>query len=201
MKNQTVTPIRTQIADLLRSDIISGQLKAGTRLREEELSKKFGVSRGPVRDVLLQLSKEGLLTSRPNCGVTVSEAPDDTMQELLIELRRTIEYRAASELVGKLDTDDVQALEAILLELGKALDQRDFTEATKVDISFHRYLIERAGGPELVNLWEPIVLRMRMNYKRISSSKQSIAEHKAILKHLSSGNAEKALKALQDNIR
>lgn len=201
MPNQVVMPIRAQIADILRSDIISGELKAGTRLREEGLAKQFGVSRGPVRDVLLQLSKEGLLVSKPNCGVTVSEAPDDAMQELLIELRRSIEYHAASQLVGKLTDEDVNSLEAILVKLEKALDDGDFTEATKIDIGFHRYLVDLAGGPELVNLWEPIVLRMRMNYKRISSPKDSVAEHDMILRHLKDGNGDKALKALAENIR
>lgn len=201
VKAPAVISIREQIADILRSEIISGTLEAGTRLREEGLSKQFGVSRGPVRDVLLQLSKEGLLVSKPNCGVTVSEAPSDEMQELLIELRRVIEYRAASSLVGKLSDEHVEELKAILVKLGKALDEGDFTEATKIDISFHRYLVELAGGSNLVNLWEPIVLRMRMNYKRISDSKQSVAEHELILNQLAAGNPDKALKALQDNIR
>ncbi|MEM8724821.1 MAG: GntR family transcriptional regulator [Pseudomonadota bacterium] len=200
-KAQTVVPIRAQIADILRSDIISGELAAGSRLREESLAKHFGVSRGPVRDVLLQLSKEGLLVSKPNCGVTVAEAPNDMMQELLVELRRTIEYRAAEMLVGKLSDGDIAALEKILSELGRALDEGDFTEATKIDISFHRYLIELAGGQDLVMLWEPIVLRMRMNYKRITNSKQAVEEHHEILSQLADGNTSAALEALQQNIR
>lgn len=200
-KAQAVVPIRVQIADILRSDIIGGELEAGSRLREENLAKQFGVSRGPVRDVLLQLSKEGLLVSKPNCGVTVAEAPSDMMQELLVELRRIIEYRAAEMLVGELSDADVGAMEAILVDLGKALDEGDFTEATKIDISFHRYLIELAGGQDLVNLWEPIVLRMRMNYKRITNSKQAIEEHREILKQLADGKTKAALAALQHNIR
>jgi len=201
MKTQTVMPIRAQIADILRSDIIRGELKTGTRLREEGLAKQFGVSRGPIRDVLLQLSKEGLLVSKPNCGVTVAEAPSDEMQGLLVELRRTIEYHAASLLIGNIGEDDVSALEGILVELESALSAGDFTAATKIDIGFHRYLVNLAGGQDLVNLWDPIVLRMRMNYKRITSPKQSVAEHDVIMQHLKSGDADKALEALKENIR
>lgn len=200
-QNQAKPPVREQIADAIRSRIISGDLSAGTRLREEELASEFGVSRSPIRDVLLQLSKEGLLVSKPNCGMTVGAGPSDTMQDLLIELRRVIEYRAAKIVARKLTNEDVKVLEGILVELEDVLEREDFTEATKVDISFHRYLINLAGGEDLVTVWESIVLRMRMNFQRIWSPKQAIAEHTAILDHLAAGDADKAIRALRQNIR
>ena len=64
--------MREQIADRIRSDVLSGRIESGTSLREIPLAKQYGVSRAPVRDALLQLTQEGLLEAKPNCGVRVS---------------------------------------------------------------------------------------------------------------------------------
>jgi DNA-binding GntR family transcriptional regulator len=63
--------IREQVAAHLRYAVLSGDLGEGEALREQPLARHFGVSRGPVRDALLQLTQEGLLVAEQNCGVRV----------------------------------------------------------------------------------------------------------------------------------
>lgn len=201
LKSARVQTVRDQIADQLRSDMISGKFKPGERLREEDMAERFGVSRGPIRDVLLQLTKEGLLVSRRNAGVMVNELPSPALQKLMIELRLKIELFAVQNVVGKLSEDDFAELDDYLDALGTALEKDDFTRATEVDIAFHRFIVERAGGSDLVNTWIPIVMRMRMNYQRISTPAQSIAEHKAIVEALQKQDSKAASAALKANIR
>nr|WP_231884996.1 GntR family transcriptional regulator [Alteromonas stellipolaris] len=71
MKNKILS-VRDQIADVLRSDIISGELASNTKLNEIQLAERFEVSRGPIRDVILKLTKEGLLISKSNVGASVN---------------------------------------------------------------------------------------------------------------------------------
>lgn len=201
LKSARVHTVRDQIADQLRSDMISGKFKPGERLREEDMAERFGVSRGPIRDVLLQLTKEGLLVSRRNAGVMVNELPSPALQKLMVELRLKIELFAVQNVVGKLPDEDFVELEEYLDALGTALEKDDFTRATEVDIAFHRFIVERAGGSDLVNTWIPIVMRMRMNYQRISTPAQSIAEHKAIVEALKNQDSKAASAALKANIR
>lgn len=201
MFEQKIVTIKDQIADQMRSDIISGELAPNAKLNEQALSKRFGVSRGPIRDVLLQLTKEGLLVSKNNCGVSVNSVLDSGLQTLMIKLRREIETYTISQLKGELADEDFEALDHILTRLKNAFKQEDFIEVTKADIDFHRYLVYKAGGQELVNLWHPIVLRMRMNYKRVSSSKACVDEHKAIVSALKDGNTKAAKEALLANIK
>ncbi|WP_078086118.1 GntR family transcriptional regulator [Microbulbifer mangrovi] len=196
-----IIPVREQIAEQLRSDIISGELAPNTKLNEQQLAGRFGVSRGPVRDVLLQLTKEGLLVAKNNCGVSVNSVLDPSMQELMIDIRRKIEVFAIQGLKGKLTEMDFAELEDILERLKDAFDAKEFNEVTKADIDFHRYLINAAGGDELVNLWHPIVLRMRMNYKRISQPKDCVDEHRAILEALKANKINVAATALKANIK
>jgi len=201
LKLARVQTVRDQIADQLRSDLISGVLKPGERLREEDMAKRFGVSRGPIRDVLLQLTKEGLLVSRRNAGVVVNQLPSPELQKLMVDLRIRIELFAVQTVLGQLTDDDITQFEGLLTAMDEALENDDFTRATEMDIRFHKYLVERAGGEDLVNTWMPIVMRMRMNYQRITGPDQSIAEHRAILDALQSDDSKAASAALKANIR
>lgn len=199
--SEKIVPIRDQIADQLRSDIISGDLAPDTKLNEQQLANRFGVSRGPIRDVLLQLTKEGLLVTKSNVGASVNKMLDSSMQQLMVDIRRRIEFHAVKQLKDKMTDEDFAALDAILGRFKESFEKEDFTEVTKADIAFHRYLVEKAGGQELVNLWYPVVLRMRMNYKRIDTPTDGVAEHRAIVDALRSGQTKDAIAALRANIR
>lgn len=200
-KSKKILSVKDQIAEQIRSDIISGDLLPNTKLNEKELAERFGLSRGPIRDVILQLTKEGLLISKNNCGASVNSVLDSKMQKLMIKLRREIEVYAIDQLKGKLTDKEFGEMEAILDDLQEALDQDDYTAVTKIDISFHHYMVEKAGGDELVNVWYPYVMRMRLNYKRISNSEQCVNEHRAILDALKEGDVAKAAKATKANIK
>lgn len=199
--NEKIIPIRDQIADQIRSDIISGELAPQTKLNEQELASRFGVSRGPIRDVILQLTKEGLLVTRANVGASVNEMLPPSLQTLMIDIRRRIETHCVKQLKGKMTDEDFQQLDYILDEFKASFEKGDFTSVTKADIEFHKYLVEKAGGQELVNLWYPVVLRMRMNYKRISNSADGLDEHRAIVNALRTNNIKEAAAALKANIR
>ena len=199
--SEKIIPVRDQIADQLRSDIISGELAPGTKLNEQGLATRFGVSRGPIRDVLLQLTKEGLLVTKSNVGASVAEMLSPKLQKLMVDIRRRIETYAAKQLKGQMTDEDFSALDYILDEFEAAFEDGDFTAVTKADIAFHKYLVEKAGGQELVNLWYPVVLRMRMNYKRIDTPAHGLDEHRAIVDALRGGNVKKAAAALKANIQ
>ncbi len=202
MLNKTqVIPIREQIANQIRTDIIGGEMEPGQRLREEKLAERFGVSRGPIRDVLLQLTKEGILVSKRNCGVTVNDVPSASIQNLMISLRKNIEMFAFELLDGKLDQTDFDQLQELLDGMDTALKTENFTEAAEIDLEFHRYLLAKAGGDELVNLWTPVVLRTRMNYQRICSPEQSMQEHWDILNALKQGDMKLAIKLLETHVK
>jgi DNA-binding GntR family transcriptional regulator len=196
-----ILSVKDQIAEQLRSDIISGDLAPNTKLNEKELADRFGLSRGPIRDVILQLTKEGLLISKNNCGASVNSVLDPKLQKLMINLRRSIEVFAIEQLKGSLTEKDFKELDDILNNLQTAFDNDDYTEVTKIDISFHNYLVHKAGGDELVNIWYPYVMRMRLNYKRLTKSTDCVDEHRVILDALRDGDISKATKAIKANIK
>ena len=106
--------IREQIVEQLRNEVLSGELPEGQSLREQKLAARFGVSRGPIRDALLQLSQEGLLIAEPNRGVRVSGGPSLAIQPLVVDTRRRIERFALETIFESLEPADVRRLDEIL---------------------------------------------------------------------------------------
>jgi len=196
-----IVSVREQIARQLRADIINGVLTEKTKLKEQELAARFNVSRGPVRDVLLQLAKEGLLISKNNCGVIVNSAPIAELQPLMISLRVEIESHAIKITINKFTEEDFSQLDKILATMTKAFEEENYSLVTESDMAFHRYIVNKAGGDDLVNLWLPVIYRMRMNYKRISTPKECFEEHNQLLTYLKNKELKLALVSLKENVK
>jgi DNA-binding GntR family transcriptional regulator len=197
--------LRTQIADRLRDDILSGRIAEGERLSEPKLVKRFAVSRAPIREALVQLTQEGLLIAKPNCGVTVAPSAPNAIQELVVPIRRTIEIFALKLFFGDINDDDYRLWDDILRRLKTACQQRDWAACAELDIAFHRSLLERAGQTDLLAIWASIVVRLR-NYFQQNNVKydrdpmELYEEHRGIVEAFRSGDLEKAVKALERNI-
>jgi DNA-binding GntR family transcriptional regulator len=99
------------IADKLRQAIGHGELKPGAQLGEAELARKFGVSRGPVREAMSRLTQEGLLLSIRNRGLFVIHMTADDIRDMYLA-REAIERAAARKII---DGDHVAAGDALLV--------------------------------------------------------------------------------------
>ncbi|HVX64844.1 MAG TPA: GntR family transcriptional regulator [Pirellulales bacterium] len=196
-----VRTVREQVTDRLRQAILSGQFETGQRLKETELASELGVSRGPIRDALLQLTSEGVLEYQPNCGVEVAPPADDAVRSVLVSLRRTIESSALRLAYPKLSPPDVAAWEAILEKLRAACEAEDFPLIVESDMAFHRWVVEHAREPDLLSMWLRIVMRLRLVYSRHKRFKEIIPEHARVVKAVRRGDLEAAVKALEANIR
>ena len=201
LESTVIVSVREQIARQLRADIINGVLTEKTKLKEQELANRFNVSRGPVRDVLLQLTKEGLLISKNNCGVIVNSAPKADLQPLMVNLRVKIESHAIKMTINEFTEEDFAQLDKILATMTKAFEEENYSLVTETDMAFHRYIVNKAGGDDLVNLWQPVIYRMRMNYKRISTPKECFEEHNQLLTYLKNKELKLALASLKDNVK
>ena len=72
LKRGRSTPLRSQVTEILRDAILSGQLAPGSVLVERELAERLGVSKTPVREALSLLDHEGLVQTVPRKGYFVS---------------------------------------------------------------------------------------------------------------------------------
>ncbi|MBY0528342.1 MAG: GntR family transcriptional regulator [Gemmataceae bacterium] len=196
--------LREQIANQLRDDILSGRFEAGARLSETMLADRFGVSRGPIREALVQLTNEGMLVGKPNCGVVVASAAPDSIRELIVPIRRTVETYALRQFFDSITDDDFAAWEELLEQMKKACQKKDYNATVELDVAFHRSLLVRAGQPDLLAIWQTIVARIRMHFRqahmKMKDPMRIYAEHRAIVDVFRKGDKEAAVRMLEVNI-
>ena len=129
-----------RVRDLLEEAILEGELKPGERLRAEALAQRFGTSRTPIREALLQLEAQGLVDVEPNRGAVVRSFDRDDLFDLY-QLRALLEPRAAALAAPRISEQDIEALHALC----EAEDHMAANEA------FHRIILEAAGSPRLLD--------------------------------------------------
>jgi DNA-binding GntR family transcriptional regulator len=107
------------VLDVLRKAILQGTFQPGERLRQEELGRRLGVSRIPVRSALMQLEAEGLVTFEPYRGATVRRLSVERTREIF-ELRILLEAHVIRLAIRNLSTEAKQHA----VKQGKLLDSR-----------------------------------------------------------------------------
>jgi len=190
-----------QIAARLQQDILAGQLQPGDPLREVDLSERFGVSRGPVREAFRQLTQQGLLVLEPNKGVRVAQNPSVEVRPLVVQLRRTIEVFVLESIFDRITADDLAVWDEILDDIKSACESNDLNALTDHDLRFHQAIVKSHDDRDLFTLWQPIAMRMMMQYNRLDDLMESYREHKRILDAIRSGDQRAAIEALSTNIQ
>jgi DNA-binding GntR family transcriptional regulator len=192
------------ISRVLREEILTGRLQAGSRLTEAELSSRFGVGRGLVREAVQKLSTQGLLISRPNRGAVVAPEAPREIRNLIIPIRRTVELYALRLVFDDLDAADFAAWDEILGRMRDACARADYHAIAEADLAFHRRLLERAGQPDLIVIWETLVGRIRSHFRRtqkLSADAMEIyEEHRAIVDSFRGRDLAAAVRLLKEKI-
>jgi len=179
---------------------MAGEISSNEPVREQNLAKRFGVSRNSVRDALLQLSQEGVLIYSPNCGVRVGSPPTQKESRLYAKLRREIEMHSLEVTLSSWTKEDDCNLNRLQRILSAACEQRDLKAITETDLAMHRYWVSKASK-ELESVWLGITVRMLIAYSQLNNYMQCSLEHAAIVEAIACRDLSAAKKAVELNIR
>jgi DNA-binding GntR family transcriptional regulator len=207
-KSSTTSPltkltIAEQVAAALRQEIITGQLAAGTRLRQNEIAQRFGVSSTPVREAFGLLQSEGLVQMDPHRGVTVF-LPD--MQDLIehYEIRTALEVLATEKAAENFQAQDTPALTAILDEMVASNDAARYVE---LNHQFHTQLYCLARRPRLLTMIEDL-RNASSAYLHLSAAtslprdlQSADREHRTILAACQANDAPRAGNAMRHHLQ
>lgn len=192
-----------RIAASLREAIVSGELNSGTRLIEQDVSRRFGVSRVPLREAFRVLAGEGLVTIHPHRGAMVSEVSDSELVELFA-VRALIEGHAASKLAADPDAEALARLDTMVADMKSAVRRRRFELYYALAADFHDALVHARGGRVLGQMYEQIRRTLR-RYQALmaglpESPRRSILEHEEILAAIRAGDERLAEQAAKRHV-
>lgn len=138
------------LCEELGNDIISGRLKAGQKLSEPALARRFGVSRVPVREAILRLEERRLAERRPNAGARVAEFSAQKIVDLFF-LREALEGMAARLAAQHITREEIAAAHAILERQTAAWNREGQTGTGYLgaNLEFHT-LIRNASRNEII---------------------------------------------------
>jgi DNA-binding GntR family transcriptional regulator len=173
-------------------------------LREDELAARFGVSRHPIRKVLQQLTLEGLLIAKPNCGATVAAERAEHIEALLVPMRVQLELYALQQAVsGELQAHR-RDWESIVKRMERAAEDGDEQGVLSLDAEFHQQLFKAAGMDDFIPLWAAIFGRMRgyhLHGNRTWGDLRTVAfVHERLLESILSDDPAKAADDLRSHL-
>jgi len=142
------------VADAIRESILSGKLRGGDRLIEDELAATLQVSRGPIRQAIFRLEQEGLVVHQTHRGATVAPVSIEDAAEIY-SLRLALERLAVSGACDRATAEDFAPLDAILL-MFRSSPRETMTRrrVAELDIDFHDALFRAAHHARLYKAWE-----------------------------------------------
>jgi DNA-binding GntR family transcriptional regulator len=184
-----------RIHDAVLEAICSGELKAGTRLTQEDLAQQFGVSRQPVLQAMMLLRREGFLTETGRKGVCV--APLDMQQVRNLYVVRGARDGAAARFAAARYTPELAHAGRLLIDVGRrAVASGNVPSVIEADIDFHLFVYEASGNPLIGETAQPHWQHLRrVMAAALSEDDMRVSvwdEHEGILRALEAHQVEEA---------
>ncbi|MBD0744587.1 GntR family transcriptional regulator [Streptomyces sp. CBMA152] len=180
------------VCTAIRDDIVAGLFERGSRLTEEVLARRYGVSRVPVREALRTLESEGFVTTRRHAGACVAEPTEQEAADLL-EMRVLLEPLAAARAATRHTEAHLKVLRG-LVRLGQERIRRAQGEDLRsLGVWFHETLAQASGSPGLIALLTQLRHKIAWMYvvEHPALPGESWAEHGAIVDAVARGDAER----------
>ncbi len=143
--------LRETVTQILRAAIISGEMAPGEVYSAPALGARFGVSATPVREAMVDLSREGLVETVPNKGFRVTAVSDSDLDDIAA-LRMLIEPPTVREVTPRIPAEAIPALRALAQAIVDQAAAGDLVTYTEADRRFHLAILEYSHNQRLVSL-------------------------------------------------
>jgi len=196
-------PLAQLAYERIKDDILDEQLFPRQPLIEAELAAKYGVSKTPVREALLSLTRERLVEMNSFRGVRVRDFTANDAREIF-EVRELLEPFALRRAVPRLEDSDRRALRALLDDARVAAEGGDRRELSRLNRAFHGSLIAQCGNRmviEILTRLQDQVMVMSLRLWNVQATHlREAQQHEAILAAAEAGDADLAAQVLGQHL-
>src|ERR1700730_12404393 len=192
--------LRDDIYNSLRSDILMCRIAPGDDMREQDLAERYAVSRQPVREALLRLEREHLVTVQPRQGYRVNPISLADARDLL-RFRLALEPACVAEAIEHADQEVLQALDEYRHFSG---NHEDFIAYNR---AFHCALAHASGNRRMAAALCDLIgqadrlVRVSVANVRDHDPTQLVAEHVALIEAMQRRDARTAARIIKANVR
>lgn len=183
--------VRVQIAHALRAAIVSGEMRPGVVYSAPAIADRFGVSATPVREAMIDLAREGLVTVVRNKGFRVTELSDRELDEIT-EVRALIEVPTVVRVAQTVRPEEIRALLPLAEAIVQAAENRDVLAYIEADHRFHLALLGLGGNSHTLRLVSELRYMSRLygvpQLAERGELEPSAREHEELLEAVATGD-------------
>lgn len=193
-----------RLVEHLRNGILMNRYVPGQCLIEADLTRDFGVSRGPLREAFRHLSAEGLIQIVPHRGALVRRLSRKEALELF-QIRTALEALAVRLAASAIDRDDNrQRFEAAIEPIWSTAPRRSGPAYHEENRQFHLAILDICGNQKLVELSRqhqlPLIMLQLSGAMTPAMYEDSVAEHRTIAKAILAGDGDAAEVAIRRHL-
>jgi DNA-binding GntR family transcriptional regulator len=179
------TNLREQIYQIIHDMILGREILPGEKILEEELAKKIGVSRTPIRECLCRLENEGIVEVIPRRGAFLRKYSKKKVAEIF-DIREVLEGLVARLVAAGQDLELNTKVRRVLDRVYQLPDQgAGLTEFTRADVEFHRLLLNACDNEMLQGTMAVINTQLQIIRARTvvipGRARRTVEEHYGIL--------------------
>jgi DNA-binding GntR family transcriptional regulator len=183
------------VYEQLRDWILNLAIPPGTPIDEVELSERFRMSRTPVREALVRLAAEGLVTTLPNRSSIVANIDFLNLHTFFDAL--TLMYRVTTRLAAEFRSEeDLAKMRAYQAEFAAAVEARDALEMIRANREMHVAIAEAARNPYYLALFARLLDEgrriLRLYYSSFDDKlpQQYVEEHEQMIAAIAAQDIE-----------
>ena len=201
-------PSRTYLAgtvyESLRRDILDREFVPGEPLTEQDLSRRYGVSRTPVREALAKLERDRLVRVVPKKGAFVRSISHDDVRELY-QIREALEALAMRLAAPRFEREELQGFEARFRDIKARGAKATPADVRALGEEFHGVVLKRAGNARLLEALEEIREQIRPVWTMAVLAPRRVQglvhEHLSIIEALKRPDARRAERLMAGHVR
>lgn len=203
MAEPVAATVTDEVRLALEDDIRQGRLRPGDALDVKAVAERFGISRTPAKEALLQLAAAGLMNFSPRRGAVVTRLEPREIFGML-EVLAVLEAEAARLSARRMSNEQRRALDAVQAEAEQAAERDDIAAYTALNLRLHELIYQGCDNAylagQIVRIRERLAAYRPVSFERPGRLKASHREHGAIVRAIVRGDEPEAHRAMTEHI-